>query len=642
MGNYDGWITIGTRLDSKQLEKDLKQAEKELQDFKKEQERLTKAKAKVDLSSYEQERAKIQATTDEMLKRAETEKQVENVLSMEKMELDKLEEKYAKQKSQIAEINEALKSNATSQEYTKNKIEDINGKLNRTKKLSDLKGNFSGIGKEANGVSSQLGNIIKKVGKWALAIFSIRSAYSLLTRASSTLQGYNDQYKSNMEYISFVIAQTLAPILEYIQNLLFKILQYINAISVAWFGVNLFANAGADAFQKSQDKLAGANKQAKELKKTLAGFDTANVLGDSSDTSTGSGFTAPSVDLSNLQDVQIPEWVQWIMDHKDEILEWLTAVGVAIGLIKLGEIANNLSSIVGSLSFIQSLGIMLIIAGVIDLVIQLAKYMDKLDGSAENNGTSWEDFGKVMTAVGIIIAGVGLLIGALPVALAGAIAIILGLIVTNWDKIKGWLEKAENFITSKLDWLEQKFGLFGKLIVSPVQYAIAQIKNHFQGMFTVAKNILDGILLIFKGDFANGFKNIGKGILNGLIMIINTFINNLNLILTPIRAVIAEVGSILGKNWSMSSIGIPTISYLRTGGIVNLPGKGVPVGAMAGESGAEGVIPLTDTQAMDKLGESIGRHVAVYVDMTNEIDGRVLNRRLQELNSRKNFALGGV
>lgn len=78
---------------------------------------------------------------------------------------------------------------------------------------------------------------------------------------------------------------------------------------------------------------------------------------------------------------------------------------------------------------------------------------------------------------------------------------------------------------------------------------------------------------------------------------------------------------------------------LASGGIVNLPGRGVPVGAnaVAGESGAEGIIPLTDSQAMETLGEAIGRHVIINANITNSMNGRVISRELQKINSEDTF-----
>lgn len=77
--------------------------------------------------------------------------------------------------------------------------------------------------------------------------------------------------------------------------------------------------------------------------------------------------------------------------------------------------------------------------------------------------------------------------------------------------------------------------------------------------------------MIFQGNFKNGIINIGKGILNILIGIINGFIVGLNAILYPVRELIVQAGNILGKNWSLGTIQIPTIPKLAVGGIVNMP-----------------------------------------------------------------------
>ena len=44
----DGWVTIGTKLDSKQLEKDLKNEYKKLEQFEKDAEKLTTRKVKIE------------------------------------------------------------------------------------------------------------------------------------------------------------------------------------------------------------------------------------------------------------------------------------------------------------------------------------------------------------------------------------------------------------------------------------------------------------------------------------------------------------------------------------------------------------------------------------------------------------------
>ena len=70
-----------------------------------------------------------------------------------------------------------------------------------------------------------------------------------------------------------------------------------------------------------------------------------------------------------------------------------------------------------------------------------------------------------------------------------------------------------------------------------------------------------------------------------------------------------------------------------------MPNRGTLVGgAIAGESGREGVIPLTDSQAMEELGRSIGRYITVNANIVNTMNGRVISRELKQIQNEQNFA----
>lgn len=59
---------------------------------------------------------------------------------------------------------------------------------------------------------------------------------------------------------------------------------------------------------------------------------------------------------------------------------------------------------------------------------------------------------------------------------------------------------------------------------------------------------------------------------------------------------------------------------------------------MIGERGAEGVIPLTDSQAMTTLGEAIGRYITINANITNTMNGRVISRQIQQIIANQDFA----
>ena len=60
--------------------------------------------------------------------------------------------------------------------------------------------------------------------------------------------------------------------------------------------------------------------------------------------------------------------------------------------------------------------------------------------------------------------------------------------------------------------------------------------------------------------------------------------------------------------------------------------------AIAGESGREGILPLTDSQAMEQLGEAIGRYITINANITNTMNGRIISRELQKINNEESFA----
>ena len=270
---------------------------------------------------------------------------------------------------------------------------------------------------------------------------------------------------------------------------------------------------------------------------------------------------------------------------------------------------------------IKSLGIGLAIAGVIYGIQSIIKYLQD---------PSFENFGKIITGIGIAVAGVAIIFGAWPVAVGGAIASIIGIIISNWGKIKA-------FVLNICKWLEKHFGLAGKAISEVIKNNL----NLFEGLFIGVKQILDGIIKIFKGDFKNGISLAMRGIGNIIISVLNAVINGFNVFILPIRGLIVAAGKITGKKWTMDTIKIPRIPKLAKGGIINQPGRGVPIGygqAIGGDNRAEGVIPLTDSQQMALLGEAIGRYVTINANITNTMNGRVISRELQKVNNANDFA----
>lgn len=170
-----------------------------------------------------------------------------------------------------------------------------------------------------------------------------------------------------------------------------------------------------------------------------------------------------------------------------------------------------------------------------------------------------------------------------------------------------------------------------KDIVSKVKSVFSTVVNW------IRNNIINPIINLFReigtkvGNVIGGsFKSVVNGVLGSVEKILNTPIKTIN-------SLIKEINTIPGIN--IKKLGTFNLPRLAKGGIINMPGRGVPVGsAIAGERGAEGVIPLTDSQQMALLGEAIGKYITINANITNTMNGRVISRELQKVQNESDFA----
>lgn len=666
----DGEITIGTKLDTDKFDRQISQLEKKM---KKEEDKKIIIDAK--LGSQQEELDKARQKTDELADAYQRLKDLQDRLATGKAtpgeftSFQDLQSTYGSLEQLGASFDTALsKQEAIEQKVaqTKYRYDEINAKVSEykqkienvkiEKQVADVEKLKSGF----NNVGSSIQGAVKHVARLALGIFGIRSAFMFLRRASSDLASYDQQYATNLEYIRYALTQMIAPVLQWIVRLAATLLGYINAIMQGWFGINLFSRGSAKNFQKMKAGASGASKAVKEIKKQLAGFDEINMLTDQSDSGAGGGGGAggaiPDFDLSAMQG-EPPAWLQWIIDNKDLILSILAGIAAGLLAIKLGA------------SGIQALGIGVMVAGIVYTIQSLLKYL---------KDPSWENFGKVIQGIGIAIVGLGILIGNVPLIVAGAIILIVGLIIKHWEEIKSFLQGGIDWLKGKSDWVHQMFGdTIGNIYDTFVEN-LQLILNWFDMTFTNIKRIFDGLIQFIKGVFTGnwreaweGIKNIFGGIFNwigntvktvlqiawnlvrdfattganavaGIFRaIVNAVLRTIeNVLNSPIRTINRLIGIINGLPGVRLST-LPTFSLprLKVGGIINMPNKGTMLGsAIGGEAGREGVIPLTDQQAMAQLGAEIGRHVLVNLTNITQMNGRVIGRELKQVQSEQEFA----
>ena len=543
--------------------------------------------------------------------------------------LDKMYAKEVKLNNAVDRTSLAYSQIQSNVSAYKAKIESVNIQKQQAQ-VDQLKNGF-------NKMNTSVSSSIKHIGRLALGIFSVASAYRLMSSASSTLGQYDEQYATNLEYIRYLIAQAIAPALKYVVNLASTLLSYLNYIANAWFGITLFSKNSAKNFMNAKNSTGGISKNTGKIKKDLqtTPFDEMNVLSDTSDSGTsggaGGGAIAPSIDPS-LFAGKVPDWLKWIADNKDLILSVMAGITAGLLAWKLG------------LDGIKALGIGLLIAGVVYTIESLLEYL---------KDPSWENFGKSIQDIGLIILGLGIIIGNVPLIVAGAIVLIIGTIVKYWEQIKTFLQSGIDWLKGKSDWVHEMFGdTIGDIydfIVDILQNTLDSLDGLFEGI----KTIFDGIIKLIKGVFTGdwemaweGLKQIVKGVfdslwaiakwpLNMIISALNTLIRGANRIHFNVPDWVPGIG---GKQFGFN---IPEIPKLAKGTILNNPGYGVPVAggrALAGESGREAYVPLTDTQLLEELGSTIGKYINLNATIPIYVGNRQIAREIKKINAESDFA----
>jgi len=638
-----GWIVLGTKIDNKQLTRDLKKQRQMLEKHEEEAKNLMELKAQYEanVKPLEEEREQIEKTKKEYealkekIKEVESEREKIKQLPTESQRIEAYKEntpryfELLKQRSamygdvmrsafreeditkEIEEqyklidgVNTQLKTNLETQHQIAGTIDEINTKA----KLNEINSGISEI-------SKGLTKTIKKVGRWALAIFGIRGAYMAVRNAINVISQGDEKLKADITYMKNVFAYALEPVVRKIVELAKQLLYYVGYIIKMWTGYDIFAIAN-----KNMKKATGS---AKELKKQLAGFDEMNVLSDNS--GGGSGVTSNM----SLADFEAPKWLKLIGKYGKILLPILTGI--------FGKLFN-----------IRKLGILLALYGIYETIKNI------IDFAHDPNFTS---FVGILEGIATTVIGIGVAIGSWPAVIAGVIAYVIIQLVKHFDEIKGKFTDLRIWLKEHvLGWLEEHFGKFGLVIYSGILRIVTDIETLFDGIFGGIKQIIEGIVKIFKGDLIGGLTDILKGLYSIIIAPFKAWYNE---IVGFIRSLLELFGILKEKQKSVGGGGAGSFSgggsgggrakggifypsklpKLAVGGIINQPGRGVPYhGAIIGERGAEAVVPLTDSQQMALLGEVIGRYVNINATVPVYVGNRLVARELKRINAEDDFA----
>lgn len=216
---------------------------------------------------------------------------------------------------------------------------------------------------------------------------------------------------------------------------------------------------------------------------------------------------------------------------------------------------------------------------------------------------------------------------------------MIKVVVALWNGIKSILSPVFKWVYDHvIKPVADFFGGLWKSVKDGASTAWKGIKNIFRNVAAWFKqNVIDKIVSKLR-DFGKKVGDVVGGAFKGAINFVLSAIESI--LNTPIRAINGLI-DIINKipGISLGKLNTFSLPRLAKGGIVNMPGPGVMVGsAMAGERGAEGVIPLTDSQQMDLLGAAIGKHITINATIPVYAYNKQVDRQMKKIKAENDFA----
>lgn len=520
--------------------------------------------------------------------------------------------------------------------------------------LKDKMASVNGANSDAiSGITKGFDKGIKSLKRFGLSLLSVRSIYSIVSRASSAYLSQDIELSNKMKSIWTGLGAILSPVLEVIVNGLAKAVGYLNVFVKALTGVDLIAKANAKSLK------AQANAQ-KELNNQIASFDELNVANSNSSSNGGGSsslFEMPELDENIVKKLQ--DLAKWLKDNKKLVKELGIALLAVFGASAIGGLVSNIGTLATALGTAGLWGVAIGLTGYLvyetvkavkdldDQIVQLEKDAKTNEKQTEKNTQKtkelseqyWELYqngklteSQLRTYINTTYDGIDM---------SKAMIKNLQEENKNWLLSKETKEANNKAILNNVDSMKQNVEILGKY------YNANKDNKELQDKYTKAleetiKQMNN--LGMDTSNLRNEYKKLtGQKWELKMDATINdktqNFWNNLK---NKIQSLLGGGKNSLGGGGGGSRRAEGAmVKHWAVGGIVNQPGKGVSLASVenvVGEAGHEAVIPLTDPTAMAELGQTIGKYVNIQVTSVLKANNKVLARNVQQASQTSSFA----
>lgn len=556
-------LTTGNKTPTsiKNLESELKRSEKEVENLEKQYQQTIDAisKKQVDLE-FAQGLGKTGEVSAIKIEQGNLDTKSLELAT----KLENARDKAEKLKISLQEAKLNFSNSTEIQELT-TQLENMNSKLSQTKnEANQTKDAIQEAFEKKHSIKfgSGIDEIGKKIDKFKKRVTGLMLSSMLFNALSSgltkmrnnfiSLLKTNDTFSSSLNQIKANLMTSFAPIYNACLPAINSLMNALSKITgtIAMFVSSLFGTSLEDA--KNQAKglskaLDDTKKSGEEASGSLASFDNLEVINDSSGSGSGGGASGSGIDYNG--EIQYSQRLldflnaikNFVVENKDSIIAFLMGIASGLLAIKLG------------CDLITSLGIGIMIFGIIKLIQDVISFL---------KDPTWEGFGKILTDIGIILLGLALILGSIPLAVAAGIALIVGLVISNWNTICGVLGSVGSWIYNHCIKPVADFfvGLFNN-----VYNGARDIWNRVMGVFSAVGSFFGGIWNTIKSKFTSIGTKIGNAIggafKSAINSVLSTVENGINFVPKNINKALNLINKLPGVNIpKMSTVKLPRLA----------------------------------------------------------------------------------
>lgn len=554
----DGEVIFSTKLDNKELYRDLNKAVKDI-------DRLDGKISKLGAQKIPLEE-KLQRITGELDEakavladmRAAPKGTYEKVdIADQATRVRLLQAEFTKTANSVDNIGNQLRAAETDLDGAKKKAGEVSDRIR------EAEANTSRFGEAAANADGKMKKILGRVGKLArrvlifavitAALRSLRNWMAEIVKSDKEASAAMAQLKGALLTLAQPLVQVLVPAFTMLVRVIAAVVTQIARLVAAISGKSLSsAAASAKALNAQTKALKGTGKAAKDAGKSLASFDEINQLSSGS-SGGGGGASADSI---------APDF-----SFMDEVDGRLKKIADAVLLIGVGLAAWELSSVLpGMLGTVAGK-----LAGIALTVGGLMLLWDGLS-DAWNNGVDWGNLieilgGAAAAALGLYLtfkelgAGIGLIV-------AGAAMVVTAFrdIDQNGLNLKNTLLMIAGIVSTGLGFWFLTGNVFPLVVagIAAILFAITtlagngeqligNLKQTFSGLVT----FLDGLINLDIDKMLSGLKGMVSGALNTVLTIVGSVINliirGLNWLIEKINSISFDmpdwVPGVGGKSW---------------------------------------------------------------------------------------------